>query len=102
MPARQRGSKSKGKDSPSGKGASDDGDGSLAAGEGEGVSEEVQRRRKRGEVSWTPVFKRIGIFFLIILIPALVNYAALNQEARMLLPDGMILSQCCVLRVAWK
>ena len=90
MPARQRGSKSKDKDGSSGKGASEEGGGSVVPGEGEGVSEGAERRRKRGGVSWTPVFKRIGIFFLIILIPALVNYAALNQEARMLLPEGTI------------
>lgn len=54
---------------------------------GEGGAE--QRRGKSG-VSWTPVFKRIGIFIFVLSIPTLLNYAALNQETRMLLPSGNI------------
>lgn len=46
-----------------------------------------ERRRKK--VKWSPVFKRLGYVFLIFLIPSILNYAALNQESRMLVPEGI-------------
>lgn len=89
MPTRQRaGSKPKAKAaSSSTQGEGQDGD-PL---DGEGPSAEAeggQQRVKKKGVSWTPVFKRIGFFFLLFLIPGLLNYAVLNQEARMLIPAG--------------
>jgi hypothetical protein len=67
----------------------DDGEPAAATlGESDDTGSRQQGRREKGGVSWSPVFKRIGVFFLVISIPALVNYAALNQEARMLVPTG--------------
>lgn len=50
------------------------------------VPEEGRRRERK--VKWSPVFKKIGYVSLIFLVPAILNYAALNQESRMLLPKG--------------
>ena len=52
--------------------------------------EQEERRRRGSKVKWSPVFKKIGYVSLIFIIPAILNYAALNQEARMLVPKGMI------------
>ena len=84
MPPKQRqaAGKPKAKASSAGKEESKE---NKKASEGEGGAE--QRKGKSG-VSWTPVFKRIGIFIFVLSIPALLNYAALNQETRMLLPSG--------------
>ena len=49
-----------------------------------------QKKLKKGGVSWAPVFKTLAFFFLLIAIPTLLNYAVLNQEARMLVPAGKI------------
>lgn len=91
MPPRQRpSSKAQAKKSDSGRNQQEQGDtGNRTEGAGLGGPEGGQQRARRGGVSWSPVFKRIGVFLLIILIPTLVNYAALNQEARMLVPEGM-------------
>ena len=53
--------------------------------------EERRRRRQGSKAKWSPVFKRIGYFSLIFIIPAILNYAALNQEARMLVPKGTMI-----------
>lgn len=45
------------------------------------------QQQKKG-VSWMPVFKTVAYFALAIMIPTLLNYAVLNQEARMLVPAG--------------
>lgn len=45
--------------------------------------------RRRREVKWSPVFKKLGYVSLIFLVPAILNYAALNQEMRMLVPKGI-------------
>ena len=64
-----------------------EGPGTATGEEGEGG-----RGRRKGGVSWSPVFKRIGVFLLIFLVPALLNYAALNQETRMLVPSGKVIN----------
>lgn len=90
MPQRQRAS-SKSKAKATGSKQEDDSPAARAGGE-EANSEEQQQqqqRARRGGVSWSPVFKRIGFFMLLFLIPALLNYAALNQEMRMLVPNGI-------------
>lgn len=46
-----------------------------------------ERRRRRGP-QWRPVFRRLGIFCVILLIPFVLNYAALNQEHKALLAQG--------------
>lgn len=43
---------------------------------------------KKREVKWWPVFKRIGLFLAILAVPAFLNYVAVNQEARVLMPKG--------------
>jgi hypothetical protein len=50
--------------------------------------DQEERRRRGSKVKWSPVFKRIGYISLIFIIPAILNYAALNQETRMLVPKG--------------
>ena len=45
--------------------------------------------KKKKTVKWSPVFRRLGYFALIILIPTLLNYAALKQETRALLAKGV-------------
>ncbi len=49
---------------------------------------EEKKRKKKG-VSWRPVCKTIGYFGLAFLIPTLLNYAVINQESRMLVPEGI-------------
>lgn len=96
MPPRQRPTgKAKPKDKAAGSKKEDDRkeDDSPAGSEepsSEQQQQQQQQRTRKGGVSWAPVFKRIGFFMLIILIPALLNYAALNQETRMLVPNGML------------
>lgn len=48
-----------------------------------------QKAMKKGGVSWKPVLKTLAYFILAIAIPTLLNYAVLNQEARMLVPAGI-------------
>lgn len=66
---------------------------SSHAGEKEPSSSEhaqvTAEERRRKKVKWSPVFKRIGYVALIFLVPSILNYAALNQESRMLVPKGM-------------
>lgn len=89
MPAKQRaGSKPKAKAaSSSTQGERQDGGPVDSEGSNAEVEGRQQRVKKKG-VSWTPVFKRIGFFLFLFLIPGLLNYAVLNQEARMLIPEG--------------
>lgn len=48
-------------------------------------------RRRGSKVKWSPVFKKICYVSLIFIIPAILNYAALNQETRMLVPKGTMI-----------
>ena len=50
--------------------------------------EEAQRRQKKKTVKWSPVFRRMGLFALMLLVPAFLNYAALSQETRVLVAKG--------------
>ena len=51
----------------------------------------IYRQRKRsGGVKWFPVFKRLFYVSLLVLVPMILNYAALNQEARVLPPQGSV------------
>ena len=53
------------------------------------MEEELRRRqKKKKEVKWSPVFKRMGYFALLFIVPAILNYAALNQERGVLIPQG--------------
>ena len=89
MPARQRAtSKPKAKAGKKEEGGEGEGKEEQSQEGHRELHQEQQRPARRGGVSWSPVFKRIGFFLLIICIPALLNYAALNQEMRMLLPNG--------------
>ena len=51
--------------------------------------EDSARRRRRSKVKWSPVFKKMGYVALIFLVPSILNYAALKQESRMLVPKGI-------------
>lgn len=90
MPPRQRvASKPKAKEDTKQDAKQDAKQDSDNGGPREAPEEQAQQgRRRRGGPSWKPVFKTIGFFFLIILIPGLLNYASLKQEARMLVPTG--------------
>ena len=50
--------------------------------------EQLVEKKKR-KVKWSPVFRRMGYFALIILIPTVLNYAALKQETRALVAKGV-------------
>ncbi len=85
MPPRQRSSKaSSGK--PDAKKSTDDGKEPTTAHARSSIPPPPPTR-ERG-VRWSPVFKRIGVFVLILAIPAFLNYVAVNQEARVLMPQG--------------
>ena len=47
--------------------------------------EAQQREKKKKTVKWSPVFRRMGLFALMLLVPAFLNYAALSQETRVLI-----------------
>ena len=49
---------------------------------------ELASRPRESKVKWSPVFKRLGYFALILAIPAFLNYAVLNQELKALVPKG--------------
>ena len=56
--------------------------------------EEAQRRQKKKKtVKWSPVFRRMGLFALMLLVPAFLNYAALSQETRVLVAKGKTISE---------
>ena len=89
MPAKQRaGSKPKAKVASSSTRGERQDDGPVESERSNTEAGGGQQRVKKKGVSWTPVFKRIGFFLLLFLIPGLLNYAVLNQEARMLIPEG--------------
>ena len=46
------------------------------------------RRRPSDGVRWFPVVKRIFYVSLLVLVPMILNYAALNHEMRVLPPKG--------------
>lgn len=48
----------------------------------------VNEKKKKSKVKWSPVFRRLGYFALIIFIPTVLNYAALKQETRALVDKG--------------
>jgi len=52
-----------------------------------------QRKRKDG-VKWFPVLKRLFYVSLLVLVPMLLNYAALNHELRVLVPQGVHIYSC--------
>ena len=56
----------------------------------QGQQYQQQRTVRKRKVSWKPVFKTLACFMLAIAIPTLLNYAVLNQEARMLVPAGIL------------
>ena len=89
MPPKQRQSRSKEQQQQE-KGKRGGGEGRGGGGKEPSSQPQDQQKRKKDGVSWMPVFKRLGAFLLVFLIPALLNYAALNQEARMLLPKGIV------------
>ena len=97
MPPKQRsvGSKANSKTkSPPSSSARPEGPGENAPRSSEHAQSTTARRRK--EVKWSPVFKRLGYVSLIFLVPAILNYAALNQDSRMLVPKGTQLYPHCV------
>ena len=49
-----------------------------------------RRRQRSGGVKWFPVFKRFFYVSLIVLVPMILNYAALNHELRVLPPQGKL------------
>ena len=56
--------------------------------------EEAQRRQqKKKTVKWSPVFRRMGLFALMLLVPAFLNYAALSQETKVLVAKGRTISE---------
>lgn len=55
-----------------------------------GAQGDDKKKKKKTGVSWRPVCKTMGYFGLAFLIPTLLNYAVLNQESRMLVPEGRI------------
>ena len=56
--------------------------------------EEAQRRQqKKRTVKWSPVFRRMGLFALMLLVPAFLNYAALSQETKVLAAKGRTISE---------
>lgn len=87
MPPKKR-STSNSKSQTKPKSSSDEKTPSTSEQTAQGEQEEGERRRRGSKVKWSPVFKRIGYISLIFIIPAILNYAALNQEARMLVPKG--------------
>lgn len=50
------------------------------------ASQKTGTKKKGGRCR--ALLKTLGYFSLIFVIPAIINYAALNQEARALIPDG--------------
>ena len=48
----------------------------------------TRRRRGSGGVKWFPVFKRLFYISLLVLVPMILNYAALNHELRVLPLQG--------------
>lgn len=87
MPPKQRGKSQSKKESSKAKDTD-----STEAKSRDTLDEALQRRQKerkeKREVKWTPVFKRIGYFSLVFIIPAVLNYGALNQERGALIPQG--------------
>ncbi len=47
----------------------------------------TERQQKRGG-RCSSLLKKFGYFSLIIIVPTVLNYAALNQEAKALVPEG--------------
>ena len=45
-------------------------------------------KKKKKSGGCVSLLKTIGYFSLIIIIPTVLNYAALNQEAKALIPEG--------------
>ena len=80
MPTRHRGGKEESNKQATPK------DGEKRSGHAFAPPGEPQRREKK--VKWSPVFRRMGYIALILIVPALLNYAALSQEARVLVAKG--------------
>ena len=47
-------------------------------------------RKRSGGVRWFPVVKRLFYVSLLVLVPMILNYAALNHELRVLPPKGIV------------
>ena len=52
------------------------------------ASQKSKQRKQRG-VEWLPVFKKLFYVSLLVLVPMLLNYAALQHEHRVLIPEGL-------------
>ena len=52
------------------------------------TSQQSKQRKRRG-VEWFPVFKKLFYVSLLVLVPMLLNYAALQHELRVLIPKGL-------------
>ena len=55
-----------------------------------------RRPRQSDGVKWFPVVKRFFYVSLLILVPMILNYAALNHELRVLPPKGETLFTCII------
>lgn len=58
--------------------------------EGEDSAQRNKQRKRKDGVKWFPVFKRLFFISLLVLVPMLLNYAALNHELRVLVPQGLL------------
>ena len=45
--------------------------------------------KRKGGVKWFPVLKRLFYVSLLVLVPMILNYAVLNHESRVLIPQGV-------------
>ena len=61
---------------------------SAHAQEGEEPADQNKQRKRKDGVKWFPVLKRLFYVSLLVLVPMLLNYAALNHELRVLVPQG--------------
>ena len=57
--------------------------------EGQEPAQRNKQRKRKDGVKWFPVFKRLFFISLLVLVPMLLNYAALNHELRVLVPQGV-------------
>ena len=57
--------------------------------EGEEPADRNKQRKRKDGVKWFPVLKRLFYVSLLVLVPMLLNYAALNHELRVLVPQGV-------------
>ena len=80
MPTRHRGSKEEGKKQATPK--------DEERRSGHAFAPPGRPKQQEKKVKWSPVFRNMGFIALLLIVPALLNYAALSQETRVLAAKG--------------